>query len=133
MIGIERVDHICVAVKDLHAAAEVWGPLFGKTEPDNEYTHEAEGIRVFGYKVGEIYYELIASTREGSDVDRFISKKGEGIMLVSFKVPNTEAAMKDLVERGYQLIDESPRVWRQSHYAFVHPSFMNGVLVEIID
>ncbi|MBI5252383.1 MAG: hypothetical protein HY912_23050 [Desulfomonile tiedjei] len=54
-------------------------------------------------------------------------------MLVTFKVTNTEAAMKDLVERGYQLIDESPRVWRQSHYAFMHPRFMNGVLVEIID
>jgi methylmalonyl-CoA/ethylmalonyl-CoA epimerase len=133
MIGIERVDHICVAVKDLDGAAAVWGPLFGKTKPDNEYTHEAEGIRVFRYKVGELYYELITSTREGSDVDRFISKKGEGVMLVSFKVPNTEEAMKDLVEQGYQLIDESPRVWRQSHYAFVHPGFMNGVLVEIID
>ncbi|MCX5873602.1 MAG: VOC family protein [Deltaproteobacteria bacterium] len=122
-----------VAVKDLDAAAEVWGPFFGKTKPDREYTHEAEGIRVFGYKVGEIYYELIASTREGSEVDRFISRKGEGFMLVSFKVPNTEVAMKGLIDQGYQLIDEYPRVWRQSHYVFVHPELMNGVLVEIID
>jgi methylmalonyl-CoA/ethylmalonyl-CoA epimerase len=133
MIGIERVDHMCVAVKDLNAAAKVWGPFFGKTQPDTEYTHESEGIHVFGYKVGEIYYELIASTRKGSEVDRFISKKGEGFMLVSFKVPNTEVAMKRLVEEGYQLIDEHPRVWRQSNYVFVHPQFMNGVLVEIID
>jgi len=133
MIGIERVDHICVAVKDLNAAASVWAPLFGKTAPDRAYTHEAEGIQVVGYKVGEIYYELIASTREGSDVQRFISKKGEGVMLVSFKVPGTEAAMKSLLDQGYQLIDQVPRVWQKSRYAFVHPRFMNGVLVEIID
>jgi len=132
MIGIERVDHICIAVRDVDVAAKVWGQFFGKTKHDSEYTHEAEGIHVFRYKVGGIYYELIASTREGS-VDRFISRKGEGFMLVSFKVPNTEAAMKGLIDQGYQLIDKSPRSWRQSHYVFLHPQFMNGVLVEIID
>ena len=87
MIGIERVDHICVAVKDLDAAAEVWGPFFGKTKPDREYTHEAEGIHVLGYKVGEIYYELIASTREGSEVDRFISRKVKDLCWFPSKCP----------------------------------------------
>ena len=133
MIGIERVDHICVAVKDLDAAAAIWGPFFGKSKPDLEYVHEAEAIHVFRYKVGEIYYELMASTKKGSEVDRFISTKGEGIMLISFKVPNVETAMKVLRDQGYRLIDETPRTWRRSHYAFVHPGFMNGVLVEIID
>ena len=133
MIGVERVDHICIAVKDLESAAKIWEPFLGKTEPDTEYIHDAEAIHVFRYKVGEIYYELMASTRQGSEVDRFISTKGEGIMLISFKVPNVETAMKSLEDQGYRLIDKTPRVWGRSHYAFVHPGFMNGVLVEIID
>ncbi len=133
MIGIERIDHICVAVKDLEQASQVWAAFLGKGKPDLEYRHDPEGIHVLRYAVGEAYFELMASTREGSDVDRFIAKKGEGIMLISFKVPDTEAAMKTLIENGYEMIDQAPRIWNQSRYAFMNPSFMNGVLVEIID
>jgi len=133
MIGIEKIDHICVAVKDLDQASQVWAALLGKGEPDREYRHEPEGIHVRGYAVGEAYLEIMSSTREGSDIDRFIAKRGEGIMLLSFKVPDTEAAIKILTEKGFTMIDQTPRVWRQSRYAFVDPKFMNGVLVEIID
>jgi methylmalonyl-CoA/ethylmalonyl-CoA epimerase len=133
MIGIEKIDHICVAVRNLEQASLVWAALLGKSEPDREYRHEPEGIHVRGYTVGEAYLEIMASTREGSEIDRFIAKKGEGIMLISFKVPDTEAAIKILIENGYAMIDQTPRVWRQSRYAFVDPKFMNGVLVEIID
>ncbi len=133
MIEIEKIDHICIAVRDLEQAARVWAPLFGKVRPDREYRHDPEGIHVLGYEVGEAYVELIASTRVGSEVDRFISRKGEGIMLISFKVPDTEAAMNGLKESGYEVMDDTPRIWRQSRYTFLHPQFMNGVLVEIID
>jgi methylmalonyl-CoA/ethylmalonyl-CoA epimerase len=95
--------------------------------------HEPEAIRVARYNVGEVGFEVMASTREGSDVDRFITNKGEGIMLVSFKVPDTTRAIKTLKENGFHMIDSEPRVWRQTRYAFMNPNFMNGVLVEIID
>ncbi len=133
MIGIEKIDHICIAVRDLDQATTIWTAFLGKAEPDKEYIHEPEAIHVRRYKVGEVFLELMASTKEGSEVDRFISKNGEGIMLISFKVPDTESAIKKLIETGFKMIDQTPRVWEQSHYAFVHPSFMNGVLVEIID
>jgi hypothetical protein len=31
------------------------------------------------------------------------------------------------------MIDQQPRSFYQSKYAFMNPKFMNGVLVEIID
>jgi len=77
--------------------------------------------------------ELMRSTREGSEVDRFIKKRGEGVMLVSFKVPDTAAAMRTLGEHDYEMLDKKPRSWEGSRYAFLHPRDMNGVLVEIID
>lgn len=133
MLGIEKVDHICIAVKDLEKARKTWEPFLGKSRPDLAYRHDAEAIDVVRYYVGEVGYELMASTREESDVDRFIKKRGEGVMLLSFKVPNTLAAMKKLEEAGFQMIDKTPRVWEKSRYAFLNPGFMNGVLVEIID
>lgn len=133
MIGIEKIDHLCVAVRDLAQARPVWEALLGKSGPDLAYRHEPEAIDVVRYCVGEVGYELMASTREGSDIDRFIAKKGEGVMLVSFKVPDTAEAMKTLREAGFQLLDKTPRVWEKSRYAFLNPAFMNGVLVEVID
>lgn len=133
MIGIEKIDHICVAVRDLQEAKRVWGPFLGKDAPDLEYRDDAEAIDVARYYVGEVGYEIMASTRPGSEIEKFIEKRGEGIMLVSFKVPDTEAAMGILKEKGFRLIDNKPRVWLKSRYAFIHPAFMNGVLVEIID
>lgn len=133
MIGINRVDHICVAVRDLEKAMKRWGPFLGKTKPDLEYTHDEEAIKVARYYVGEVGFELMCSTREGSDVDRFIKNHGEGIMLISFKVPDTAAAIGILDSNNYELIDRKPRVWESSQYAFLNPGHMNGVLVEVID
>lgn len=133
MIGIEKIDHICVAVKNLEEAKKVWEPFLGKEKPDLAYRHDPESIDVVRYNVGEVGYELMASTMEGSEIDRFLKKRGEGVMLVSFKVPDTVAAMKTLSEAGFKVLDRQPRVWEKSRYAFLNPAFMNGVLVEIID
>ncbi|MHB8764735.1 MAG: VOC family protein [Deferrisomatales bacterium] len=133
MIGIEKIDHICIAVRDLEQAKRTWGPFLGKSRPDLEYRHDPEAIDVARYYVGEVGYELMASTREGSDVDRFLKKRGEGVMLLSFKVPDTVAAMKTLREAGFEMLDKEPRQWEKSRYAFLNPGFMNGVLVEVID
>ena len=133
MIGIEKIDHICVAVRDLEKAKSVWGLFLGKNCPDLEYRHDPEAIDVARYYVGEVGYELMASTREGSDVERFIGKRGEGVMLVSFKVPDTVEAIKKLRDAGFEMLDREPRRWERSRYAFLNPAFMNGVLVEVID
>ncbi|MBI3140490.1 MAG: VOC family protein [Rhodocyclales bacterium] len=132
-MGIEKIDHICIAVRDLEQAKSVWGPFLGKPKPDLEYRHDPEAIDVARYWVGEVGYELMASTREGSEVDRFLRSRGEGVMLLSFKVPDTVQAMKKLKDAGFRMLDQEPRTWRNSRYAFLHPGFMNGVLVEIID
>jgi len=133
MINITQIDHICIAVRDLPKAMAHWGRLFGKEKPDLEYTHDDEAIRVARYYVGEVGYELMCSTKDGSDVDNFIKRRGEGVMLISFKVPDTVATMKSLIKNNFELIDKEPRVWESSKYAFLKPSSMNGVLVEIID
>ncbi len=112
---------------------ETWGRLFGKSEPDFFYRHEPEAIEVARYYVGEVGYEIMASTSDGSEVDRFIRKRGEGVMLISFKVPDTVTAMETLRHNGFKMIDQTPRLWGKSRYAFLNPSFMNGVLVEVID
>jgi methylmalonyl-CoA/ethylmalonyl-CoA epimerase len=134
---INKLDHLCIAVKDLEAARKVWEPLLGKSGPDDAYVDEGEKIRVARYWVGEIGFELMESTAADGDVAKFIAKRGEGLMLISFNVDNTRQAVEELRENGYPLIPapngEIARPFRDCEFAFIHPRRLNGVLTEIID
>lgn len=129
---INKIDHICIAVKSLEQARKVWEPVLGKSGPDDEYIDESEKIRVFRYWVGEVGFELMESTTPDGEVARFIEKKGEGVMVLSLNVDSTPTAMDELQEKGYPLIGGA-RPFRDCEFAFVHPKKMNGVLLEIID
>ena len=134
---INKVDHICIAVRHLDEARKVWEPLLGKDEPDDSYVDEQEKIRVARYLVGEVGFELMESTTPDGDVARFIEKRGEGIMLISFNVDNTRVAVRDLQAKGYPFIPASngeiARPFRDCEFAFIHPRKLTGVLTEIID
>jgi len=43
---VNKVDHICIAVKNLEEAKKVWEPILGKSKPDDAYIDEPEKIRV---------------------------------------------------------------------------------------
>ncbi len=129
---VNKIDHICIAVRDLGQAREVWEPVLGKEGPDDEYVDEAEKIRVARYWVGEVGFELMESTADDGEVAKFIEKRGEGVMLISFNVPDTREAMAELEARDYQFVGGA-RPFRDCEFAFVHPSKMNNVLLELID
>ena len=93
---INRIDHICIAVRELEAAKKIWEPLLGKSGPDDAYVDDREKIKVARYRVGEVGFELMESTTPDGDVARFIEKNGEGIMLISFNVDNTREAVDGL-------------------------------------
>jgi len=129
---INKIDHICIAVRDLGTARKVWEPLLGKMGPDDVYTDEPEKINVARYWIGETGFELMESTTPDGDVARFIEKNGEGVMVLSFNVDSTRDAIQELREKDYPLIGDA-RPFRDCEFAFVHPKKMNGVLVEFID
>ncbi|HMK34271.1 MAG TPA: VOC family protein [Desulfomonilaceae bacterium] len=134
---VNRIDHICIAVKDLDEARNVWEPLLGKTNPDDAYVDEPEKIRVARYWVGEVGFELMESTSPEGEVAKFIEKRGEGIMLISFNVDNTRQAITELESKGYPFIPDSAgekaRPFRDCEFAFITPKKLSGVLTELID
>jgi methylmalonyl-CoA/ethylmalonyl-CoA epimerase len=129
---VNKIDHICIAVKDLEQAKKVWEPILGKSAPDDSYVDEPEKIRVARYWLGNVGFELMESTTPDGDVARFIEKRGEGIMLLSFNVDRTADAVDELKGKGYPFIG-GLRSFRESKFAFVHPKAVNGVLLELID
>jgi methylmalonyl-CoA/ethylmalonyl-CoA epimerase len=129
---VNKLDHICIAVRNLKQARKVWEPVLGKSRPDDEYIDEAEKIKVARYWVGEIGFELMESTSPDGEVARFIEKKGEGVMLISLNVDNTREARGELQQKSYPFIGDI-RPFRDCEYSFIHPQKMNGVLLELID
>ncbi len=134
---VKKIDHISVAVKNLEEARKIWEPMLGKSHPDDEYVDEAEQIRVARYIFNGVGFELMESTSPDGEVAKFIKKRGEGIMLISFNVDNTRQAIQDLQAKGYPIIPtshgEKARPFRDCEFAFIHPKKMTGVLTEIID
>jgi methylmalonyl-CoA/ethylmalonyl-CoA epimerase len=131
-VKTNKIDHICIAVRDLDAARKVWEPVLGKSEPDDAYVDEPEKIRVARYWLGDVGFELMESTSPDGDVAKWIEKRGEGLMLVGLNVDNTREAMAELKEQDYPFIGDV-RPFRDCEFAFVHPKKMNGVLLELID
>lgn len=127
-----KIDHICIAVKNLEAARKVWEPILGKDKPDDAYVDEPEKIRVARYWLGGVGFELMESLTPDGEVAKFIEKRGEGVMLVSLNVDNTRGAMAELKAKGYPFIGGA-RPFRDCEFAFVHPKAVNGVLLELID
>jgi len=129
---VNKIDHICIAVKNLDEARKIWEPILGKPEPDYTYVDELEKIRVARYLLGEVGFELMESTTPDGDVAKFIKKRGEGVMVISLNVDNTREAMDELKAKDYPFIGGA-RPFRDCEFAFVHPKAVNGVLLELID
>ncbi|MDO8723688.1 MAG: VOC family protein [Syntrophales bacterium] len=130
---IEKIDHICFAVKDLEATKKVYREDLG-LEPACEYIAPSEKIKVARYYIGEVAVELMESTEPDGEVGKFIKKKGEGFFLISYKVDDLPNAMHELTAKGAKLIDKEPRSLYGNRYAFIHhPAKLSGVLTELID
>ena len=130
---IEKIDHICFAVKDLEATKKIYRDDLG-LEPALEYLAPSEKIKVARYFIGGIAVELMEATAPDSEVAKYIERKGEGFFLISYRVDDLTRAMQELREKNVQLIDSKPRELFGTKYAFVHhPDKLSGVLTELIE
>ena len=130
---IEKIDHICFAVKNLDQAVKVYEETLG-LKPALTYTAESEKIKVARYYVGDVGVELMESTSPDGEVAKHIRKRGEGFFLISYKVDNVAKSLDELREKGKKLIDHSPRNFGDNHYAFLEPpQKMFGILTELYD
>ncbi len=130
---IEKIDHICFVVKNLEMTKKVYKNDLG-LDPAVEYIAPSEKIKVARYYIGEVAVELMEPTESDSEVARFIEKKGEGVFLISYKVDDLPAALKELKDKDVKLIDNEPRELFGTRYAFIHhPNKLMGVLTELLD
>jgi methylmalonyl-CoA epimerase len=122
------LDHVGVAVPSIQESAATFEPITSATCSAIEELPE-EGVNVAF--VGSI--ELIEPRSSTSPVARFLTRRGPGIHHVAYRVPDLRTALQDLNTRGFQLVDEEPRLGARGHLvAFIYPKSTGGTLIELV-
>ena len=133
-VKVNYVDHISIAVKDLKKAEEDFKRMFG-WKVAGRYDDLDENIRVIYFQVGQTAVELMEDLDGTGEVAKFIEKRGEGIMVLSFNVDNCRDSLDILKKNDAQVIDQEPRYVKDlnRYFAFIHPKACHGILTEVID
>ena len=83
--------------------------------------------------IGESRIELLEPTGPNSPIEKFMTKRGEGLHHIALRVDNIEQTLDRLKASGVRLIDSIPRPGaHNTKTAFIHPSSTHGVLLELV-
>jgi methylmalonyl-CoA/ethylmalonyl-CoA epimerase len=127
-----KIDHIGIATRGIDEAAACWLSALGLSVVETEEVSDQK-VRVAMLPVGESRIELLEGTAPDSPIAKFIEKRGPGIHHLAVNVENIHSALARLKENGVCLIDAEPRIGVGGCLvAFVHPSSMGGVLLELV-
>lgn len=128
---MHRLHHIGIAVRDLSESIEKYRQLgLSTSEPE---VVAGEGVRVAFVDLGGSRIELLESLNSEGVIARFIEKRGEGVHHIAVEVGDIEAAISQAISHGFRMVDDKPRVGSRGRLvAFVHPSSLGGVLLELV-
>lgn len=128
---MNKIEHIGIAVRDLENANQIFEDILNLPSYKSESV-ESEGVTTSFFKVGPNKIELLQATSPDSPIAKFIEKRGEGIHHIAFAVDNVEEEIKRLTDKGYRLINQTPKKGADNKIiAFLHPKSSNGVLIEL--
>lgn len=129
---IKRVHHIGIAVNNLAESTAVFEKLLGiKAEV---HAAPCQKVTEAVFKIGdEVEIDLLEPLGQDSTVAKFLEKRGEGLHHIAMEVENVNAGLKEMEQKGFQLIDKEGRPGVAGQIGFLHPKSVNGVLVELIE
>ena len=131
MIG--RLNHVAIAVPDLHAAAEQYRSTLGAAvrPPQHEPAH---GVTVVFIDLPNTKIELLHPLGENSPIAGFLAKNpAGGIHHICYEVEDILDARDRLKAAGARVLgDGEPKIGAHGKpVLFLHPKDFNGCLVEL--
>lgn len=130
-MSIIRVDHVGIAVRSLEEALPFLTEtlhleVLGRPTPISDQL-----LSVQFMKCGDGKLELLAPVDQSGPVQRFLDRRGEGLMHICLEVDDIHAEFDRLRSKGVQFAE--PRPWKSPHgwAAFIHPKVWSGVSIEL--
>jgi LAO/AO transport system kinase len=127
--GEVGLDHVGVASRDAAPFVDLFARLF---DLETDAPEDVGQHRVRFVDTGDATIELVEAVVPDAPVERFLAKRGDALHHICLRVPDLDAAMARLRDRGIRFLDDTPRAGAHgSRIAFIHPSSAGGLLVEL--
>jgi methylmalonyl-CoA epimerase len=127
------LDHIGIAVNSIEEALKSFHTGLGFSV-EEIVTIEQQKVRVAVLPSGESRMELLEPTGATSPIQKFLTKRGEGVHHLCFKVGNLEEKLRELREGEIQVLDSVPCLGLENRkVVFLHPKSTHGVLIELVE
>ena len=126
------LDHVAIAVENLEAGSAPY--LLLGLEVVSEESLPQQGVRVRMLQAGDSRIELLEPLEEGSQVARFLAKRGPGLHHLALRVERIDERVADLEREGARFTSDAPRPGHGgSRVIFLHPKWTGGVLLELVE
>jgi methylmalonyl-CoA epimerase len=125
------VHHVGVAVPSIEDALHFYGDKLGLPLQETLELTDRQ-LRVAFVQTANMLIELLEPTDPDTTVARFLERRGPGLHHLCFGTPDIREHLRDLRDKGVELIDETPRPGAHGEVAFLQPSSALGVLVELL-
>src|ERR1043166_5421643 len=89
-------------------------------------------LKVAFVQTANLLIELLEPTDPDTPVARFLERRGPGLHHLCFGTSDIREHLRDLKDKGVELIDETPRPGAHGDVAFLQPSAALGVLIELL-
>jgi methylmalonyl-CoA epimerase len=125
------VHHVGIAVRSIEEAMRFYGDKLSLTLKDELELPDRQ-LKVAFVEAENVLIELLEPTDPDTPVARFLERRGPGLHHLCFGTPDITQHLRDLKERGVELIDETPRPGAHGDVAFLQPASAHGVLIELL-
>ncbi|MFM1879621.1 MAG: hypothetical protein RLZZ241_2487 [Bacteroidota bacterium] len=130
-MGMQKIEHIGIAVKNLKESMSLFEKLFGEAPYKTEEV-ASEGVRTVFFKNGPNKIELLEAISDTSPIAKFLEKRGEGVHHIAFAVEDIKSEVDRLKAEGFVLLNEAPKIGADNKLVvFLHPKSTSGVLIEL--
>ena len=128
----KRIHHTGLVVRSLEETYALFRDALGMRLLEEAHI-EDQGVRAALLDLGNSLIELLQPVDDETGIARYLERHGEGLHHVCLEVDDIRATLAGLKEKEVPLIDEEPRAGLVGEIAFLHPTALHGVLVELVD
>ena len=132
MTPVNRIHHTGLVVRSLDEAYAFYRDALGLRVVKEEMIQD-QGVKAALLDLGNSLLELLEPVEADTGIARYLERRGEGLHHVCLEVDDIVASLAELKAQGTELIDETPRQGLTGTIAFLHPSALHGVLVELVE